>query len=440
MLNKNNLKHMLILALSFFGCSYIYLVQSMILKQNSTIEFANEISVLYGSFAMALGILLFSLIYRKTSNIRKYYILFMFLYMLSIIVFFNSNNIAIMSICLCSSCLFGSAGFGAGYNYSLIASNVEKKYQGRVYAFGYALGSILTQIITIFSSYVYNSFFCILINIVVLCIVIYFVCNVEKLEICNYVRIIGSVKKYIIIITIIIIAMGGLSSISQDIIGFKTFENDYWFADTRLYYSAGLIIAGVLYDKRRKSFDILLLISFVYQLFSVILVYQNISPLFLSGLSYFLISFFSLFRAFAFINLAKSKESLLFIAGYGLMFERIIEGCIAIVQHHLMNNILLSMIISTTFLSISLWLYFSFYLKKNNMSSSDIIKELSLKSGLSIQEEKVLNLIIQDLSNQEMADKLYLSINTIRNHVANIYKKTGMNKKELREKCFFGTD
>ena len=32
-----------------------------------------------------------------------------------------------------------------------------------------------------------------------------------------------------------------------------------------------------------------------------------------------------------------------------------------------------------------------------------------------------------------------LSINTIRNHIANIYRKTGMNKKELREKCFYGT-
>ena len=63
-----------------------------------------------------------------------------------------------------------------------------------------------------------------------------------------------------------------------------------------------------------------------------------------------------------------------------------------------------------------------------------------IKYKLGIQEEKVLNLLIQGMSNQEMANELFVSVNTIRNHVANIYKKTGMKKKELIEKSFYKTN
>ena len=48
-------------------------------------------------------------------------------------------------------------------------------------------------------------------------------------------------------------------------------------------------------------------------------------------------------------------------------------------------------------------------------------------------EEKVLDLLIKDFTRQEIADKLFLSINTIKVHVRNIYKKTNMNKQELKE-------
>ena len=74
------------------------------------------------------------------------------------------------------------------------------------------------------------------------------------------------------------------------------------------------------------------------------------------------------------------------------------------------------------------------------MSENDAVKNISIKYKLGIQEEKVLNLLIQGLSNQEMADELYVSVNTIRNHVASIYKKTNMKKKELKEKCFYKTN
>ena len=66
--------------------------------------------------------------------------------------------------------------------------------------------------------------------------------------------------------------------------------------------------------------------------------------------------------------------------------------------------------------------------------------EFIITDKLGNQEEKVLNLLLQGMSNQEIANELFVSIHTIRNHIANIYKKTGMKKKELKEKCFYKTD
>ena len=48
--------------------------------------------------------------------------------------------------------------------------------------------------------------------------------------------------------------------------------------------------------------------------------------------------------------------------------------------------------------------------------------------------------ILQLRNSINFNDELFVSINTIRNHVANIYKKTGMKKKELKEKCFYKTN
>ena len=91
-------------------------------------------------------------------------------------------------------------------------------------------------------------------------------------------------------------------------------------------------------------------------------------------------------------------------------------------------------------LSLVIILYFFLYFQNNKISSDDIIHELSIKYKLSSQEEKVLGLLVIDRSNQEMASELFLSINTIRNHVASIYKKTRMKKMELKEKYYNRTN
>ena len=79
MLNKNNLKYILILAIGFFWCSSLYLTQEQYLTNYASINFVNITELLFGSLSMALGILTFGLLYRKNKNVKTIYTIFMIL-------------------------------------------------------------------------------------------------------------------------------------------------------------------------------------------------------------------------------------------------------------------------------------------------------------------------------------------------------------------------
>jgi DNA-binding CsgD family transcriptional regulator len=50
-------------------------------------------------------------------------------------------------------------------------------------------------------------------------------------------------------------------------------------------------------------------------------------------------------------------------------------------------------------------------------------------SGLSQREAEVLRLVASGRSNQQIADELVLSVNTVRRHVSNIYDKIGITNR-----------
>ena len=135
------------------------------------------------------------------------------------------------------------------------------------------------------------------------------------------------------------------------------------------------------------------------------------------------------------MNFADSSKKLVILSGSGLMLHRIVEGIGVYFEKSIIDRFLITIIIETVLMCILILVYVLFFVKKNVASKNDKVKEIAVKYELSIQEEKVLGYLIQDMTNQEIADTMYLSINTIKNHNARIYKKTGMNKKELRERC-----
>ena len=435
MLSKNNLKHILILGIGFFWCSGIYLTQQTYMLTLNDKSIVNIVALLYGSISMALGILLFIILYCKSKNIKLYYILFNLLAIICSFVFFSTTNKLVMSICLCLTCLFSTAGFGAGYHFSLIALNIEKAYRGRVFAIGYGMGSILTYLVSLLPTKIYGTISAMLIYIPIIILNIVLVYQNRDLNIISNEKYTKNYKKYFLIISLIVLLMSLLSAISTDVISTYIFNMKGLFANTRIYYCLGLIIAGYLMDKNKEIFEICTLTSFIFSLLSIVLLNQKISPSLIVALSYFFIGFFVVFRTIIFINLSDQKKGMIAICAIGLMYSRIMEGLFVIFQKYLIKNYTLLIVIEALILCIVLWVYILSYLKNSHTSMNDRVQDIVIKYNLTPQEEKILNLLIQDLTKKEIADKLYLSVNTIKIHVTNIYKKTGMKKNELKEKC-----
>ena len=440
MFSKNNIKYMLILAIGFFWCGSLYLTQEQYLAGFASASFVNVVDLLFGSIAMALGILTFSLLYKKNKNMRMFYIIFMLLSVISMITFFGTKNIYVMSTCLCLSCFFGTAGFGAGYHFSLLSGNTLKEYRGRIFAIGYGLGSIGTYFIILLPKSFYASIEALSIYIPALLLNLYLVLRKTNLENIKEEKSTKSFRNYFIRISIIVLAMSLLSALSTDVIALNTINVSGGYGSTRLYYCLGLLIAGFLVDKKKDLFDILTIVSFVFSLLAIILLKEDYSINLIAGLSYTFVAFFVLFRTMTFVNLSDNKKSIIWASAFGLMYSRIMEGLMVLFEDYLIRHYTLLIVVITICLSLVIVLYFILYFQNNKMSENDAVRQISVKYKLGTQEEKVLNLLIQGLSNQEIAETLYVSVNTIRNHVANIYKKTGMKKKELKEKCFYRTN
>lgn len=440
MFDKNNIKYMLIIAIGFFWCSSLYLTQEQYLTNYVDVNFVNIVELLFGSFSMALGILTFGLLYRKDKNMKMYYTIFMLLSIVSMISFFATKNVHFMGVCLCLTCFFGTAGFGAGYHFSLLGSNVLKEYRGRVFAIGYGLGSIGTYLLVLLPESFYSSVESLLLYIPMVLINLFLVLKRTNLLQVKEEKNTNSFKDFFIRISIIVLAMSLLSALSTDAIAIHTINVSGGYGNTRLHYCLGLLIAGFLVDKKNSLFEILTIVSFVFSLLAIVLLKDNYSIRLIAGLSYSFVAFFVLFRTMSFVNIVDSKKNMVWASAFGLMYSRIMEGIMVLFEDSLMEHYTLLIVVISVTLSIVIILYFLFYFQNNKMSENDAIKSIAVKYKLGIQEEKVLNLLIQGFSNQEIADQLFVSINTVRNHAANIYKKTGMTKKELKEKCFYRTN
>jgi LuxR family maltose regulon positive regulatory protein len=60
---------------------------------------------------------------------------------------------------------------------------------------------------------------------------------------------------------------------------------------------------------------------------------------------------------------------------------------------------------------------------KSALKKSSNLKKTNFEAILSSREQDTLKLIARNLSNQEIADKLFISLNTVKTHVKNIYIK-----------------
>ena len=81
------------------------------------------------------------------------------------------------------------------------------------------------------------------------------------------------------------------------------------------------------------------------------------------------------------------------------------------------------------FVSLGIWLAFTLFGKRSGATRLQLKEQSIEEIGLSKRETEVLVLVVQGLSNQEIADQIFISVPTVKTHLSNIYSKLDVKRR-----------
>lgn len=210
----------------------------------------------------------------------------------------------------------------------------------------------------------------------------------------------------------------------------------------RLTNILGLLLGGYLINRDKRIGAISCLIILATPMLYVMLQAQAGITLFVYLLSYFFTGVLSVYRIGIASDLSDSIDSkgnqMTMYCAFGMIFGRLGEGSGGLLGIKYADNPMVLLTI-TCFILVTAVAFFLFhYLKLFTPVPQVIQSHIDRKTSFKIQydlsgrEMDVLDLLLDDDSNSEIAEKLFVSENTIRFHVSNILKKTGCkNRKEI---------
>ncbi len=199
---------------------------------------------------------------------------------------------------------------------------------------------------------------------------------------------------------------------------------------SRLFYAAGLLIAGYANDKNRRYGAVCAVIALVIPFFILAAHDEPVSRSFFWALSYFASGFYTVYRIILFSDISRDFSPIP-LCGFGLLTGRIGDAagevlCLALSVHFLLlvgAAALLFIASMLLFLHVYRVLYFP--VPKKQKSEQEIFIQFSENYNLSAREREVLRFLLEEKTNQEIADELCISDGTVKYHIHNLLQKTG---------------
>ena len=81
------------------------------------------------------------------------------------------------------------------------------------------------------------------------------------------------------------------------------------------------------------------------------------------------------------------------------------------------------------FIILGIFIARQLYFDGRSSGRTEIRRTTAEELGLSKRESDVLELVIAGMSNQEIADKLFISVPTVKTHLSNIYSKLDVSRR-----------
>lgn len=201
---------------------------------------------------------------------------------------------------------------------------------------------------------------------------------------------------------------------------------------TRVFYGLGLIIAGLVSDKNRRWGAVSCLAGLAFPFAALSLGSSLRGESLMWVLAYIFLGFWSVYRILVFADIS-DKSKIPALAVVGLLVGRLGEATGTLGAHIFSGTPLI--IVSGLLFAVMIGFFFVLYQKLyNTVISPEEAEKLKLgdyvnRFGLSAREEEVFSLIIKGMSNSEISAALYISESTVKFHVGNIFKKTGLTSR-----------
>lgn len=438
---KTNLRCSLIIALCFLWTATGYLTWMYHLldfAESSSVDWLTEV---IGYLFQALGIFIFSIIMKHNRAL----LLKKSAFITCIAADFGFIILSALTNRLMYILIFGYLmnlfhGIIAGFYLTLLATQVEHKYRSIVFGGAYAASSIASWLLSLpnHSTFFHSGYALIIYGIFISITIGMILVEKERMPL---EKITYAGEK----VSTGTIALAGLTVVLVSLtrgIGFyfpmADISKGISLEFSRAFYAIALILAGIVGDRSRKYGAISCLAALVFPFAMIALSGEVGISIVLWILGYCLFGFLAVFRVVLFSDIARTKEDLLYVAGFGLMFGRIGDSAGNLAGIILNDKLIPLVIVSSICFVVTFIVFFLLYnmlympVPRSLPTQEERLNALIQKHELSLRETEVLNLIIDGASNGEISEKLFISENTVKFHVRNILKKTGCsNRTEL---------
>ena len=380
-------------------------------------------------FFQALGCLFLSFLIKKKRIINER-LFFLSINLVDILLGFISYICINQIISLLLGYLMNFAhGLIAGMYLWYLSKYVDRKKRALTFGFGYGLGTIGSYIISkiIPNNFLNNRYVFIVYSLSIL--LIYYLDNNKEAIVSSKNNQKIDRKMFIILILFVliinIVKNGSFYFPMQDI------ELGISLELSRCAYAVGLLIAGIINDINRKHGLILCIISLIFP-FAMLSLEQLIqAKIIIWVINYFFNGFFNVYRIILFSDLSDDEEKT-YLSGFGLTFGRFGDCLGALLGVLFVGKEVIFILFMIVLYLFAIVLFFSIYNKLYNQVSPNNQNNTSYVDayGFSKREKDVYMLILQNKSNKEISDELFISNNTVKTHIKNILKKTGCRNKQ----------
>lgn len=397
-----------------------------------------------GYLCQAAGILVFALIARRAPKLAESSSL-----MLCVMV---ADGLA-TTCALLFHTQAGVLGFGllmnllhgaiAGIYLSKLARFIPQQKRGAVFGIAYGLGSIVTWMISLLADGRFlRSASCLVAYAIMIALILLVNHKVKGDEppiptddLPGFDRAPLVLMATVVILLSVVKGLGFYFPASESLSGTISLEF------TRAFYAIGLVVAGFICDKNRKYGAVCCVAALVFPFVGFALTGEPGASQVLWILGYIFFGFFSVYRVVLFSDIAGKDGSLLWMAGFGLMFGRVgdaagVVGGILMGPHDIVLVAVSAILFVVTVLAFFA-LYHRLYVPvlAQGQNEEGLLSEFETRFELSPRECDVFRLMMKGQSNGEIAGALYISESTVKFHVKNILRKTDCtNRSELAVK------